>query len=166
MVANIAEIEVNKKTGKIKPIEFWSAQDTGLTVYPGGVEGQAVGSLVQGASRALFESVAYNKSAVTSLDWVSYPIMRFTDSPKVNFEFVQRTDIPSVSNGTVQPDGTSVPASTVAASGVLTTGSGEPPTASIGAAMANAFFDATGVRMRSAPMSPARVRAVLKAAGA
>jgi nicotinate dehydrogenase subunit B len=165
MVANIAEVEVNKKTGKIRPIEFWSAQDTGLSVYPGGVEGQAVGSLVQGASRALFESVAYDKRAVTSLDWVTYPILRFVDAPKINFEIVQRTDIPGVTSGTLQPNGTTAPTSTVAASGAYTAGSGEPPTTSIGAAIANAFFDATGVRMRSAPMTPARVRAVLKAAG-
>src|SRR5213076_588389 len=54
-VANIAEIQVNKKTGKITPLHIYSAQDTGLTVYPGGVENQAVGSLIQGASRALNE---------------------------------------------------------------------------------------------------------------
>ena len=102
---------------------------------------------------------------MTSLDWVSYPIMRFVDAPTITFDFVQRTDIPAVNGGTVQANGTSAPSSSVAASGVYSSGSGEPPTASIGAAIANAFFDATGVRMRSAPMTPARVRATLKAAG-
>jgi CO/xanthine dehydrogenase Mo-binding subunit len=163
-VANVAEISVNKKTGKITPIHFYSAQDTGLTVYPEGVRNQAVGSLVQGASRALNEEVTFNKHQVTGLDWVSYPIMRFKDTPEITFEYIQRTDIPATSTGIVQPNGTTTPASTVTASGVLVSGSGEPPSTCIGAAIANALFDATGVRMRSAPMTPARVRAAFKAA--
>ena len=163
-VANIVDIEVNKKTGKITPIHFYCAQDTGLTVYPEGISNQAVGSLVQGASRALYESLAFDKRQVTSLDWVTYPIMRFKDAPKITFDFVQRTDIPAVSTGTLQANGTTTPAGTVAAGGVFVGGSGEPPSTSIGAAIANAFFDATGVRMRTAPMSPARVRATMKAA--
>ena len=65
---------------------------------------------------------------------------------------------------TEKPTGTTVPAGNVA-NGILATGSGEPPTSCIGAAIANAFFDATGVRIREAPLTPARVRAVLKAAG-
>jgi CO/xanthine dehydrogenase Mo-binding subunit len=161
-VAIVADIQVNKKTGKITPKQFFAAQDTGLTVYPAGVENQAEGSLVQGASRALYEEVAFDKRRVTSLDWVGYPIMRFKDSPKITFAYIQRTDIPAVSTGTVQANGTTAPSSTVAASGVYVGGSGEPPSTCIGAAIANAFFDATGVRMRTAPMSPARVRAALK----
>ena len=163
-VANIVDIEVNKKTGKITPIHFYCAQDTGLTVYPEGIANQAVGSLVQGASRALYEALAFDKKQVTSLDWVTYPIMRFKDAPKITFDFVQRTDIPAVSTGTLQANGTTTPAGTVAAGGVFVGGSGEPPSTSIGAAIANAFFDATGVRMRTAPMSPARVRATMNAA--
>ena len=163
-VANIAVIQVNKKTGKITPLHFYSAQDTGLTVYPEGVRNQAVGSLVQGASRALSEEVTFNKRQVTGLDWVSYPILRFKDTPEITFEYIQRTDIPATSTGIVQPNGTTVPASTVAASGVYVSGSGEPPSTCIGAAIANALFDATGVRMRSAPLTPARVRAAFKAA--
>jgi nicotinate dehydrogenase subunit B len=163
-VANIVDIEVNKKTGKITPIHFYCAQDTGLTVYPEGIANQAVGSLVQGASRALYEALAFDKRQVTSLDWVTYPIMRFKDAPKITFDFVQRTDIPAVSTGTLQPNGTTTPTGTVAAGGVFVGGSGEPPSTSIGAAIANAFFDATGVRMRTAPMSAARVRATMNAA--
>jgi CO/xanthine dehydrogenase Mo-binding subunit len=155
---------VNKKTGKITPLHFYCAQDTGLTVYPEGVSNQAVGSLVQGASRVLTEEVRFNKRQVTGLDWVSYPIMRFKESPTITFEYLQRTDIPATSTGVVQPNGTTAPAGTVAANGVYVGGSGEPPSTSIGAAIANALFDATGVRMRSAPLSPARVRAAFKAA--
>ena len=109
--------------------------------------------MTQGLSRALFEQLIFNKSNVTSLDWVTYPILRFKDSPNITFSIVQRTDIPAVAS------------STTAASGLLATGSGEPPTAPIAAAVANAFFDATGVRIRQAPMTPGHVRAALKAAG-
>jgi len=164
MVSNAVEIQVNMKTGKITPLHFWSAQDTGLTVYPDGVVNQGVGSLIMGASRALSEEVRFNTKQVTSLDWVSYPIMRFQDAPTVDFEFIQRTDIPATTTGTVA-GGKSTPSSSVAAAGVFASGSGEPPLSSIGAAMANAFFDATGARIRTAPMTPARVRGVLKAAG-
>ena len=108
--------------------------------------------MTQGPSRALLEAVNFDKSHVTSLDWVTYPILRFKDSPPITFSFVQRTDIPAVDSGTV------------AANGVLATGSGEPPTAPIAAAVANAFFDATGIRIRQAPLTSARVRGVLKAA--
>jgi len=100
---------------------------------------------------------------VTSLDWVTYPIMRFQDSPKITFDYVQRTDIPAVSTGAVQANGTTAPSSTTA-TGVFVSGSGEPPSTCIGAAIANAFFDATGARIRTAPMTAAMGRAALKAA--
>jgi CO/xanthine dehydrogenase Mo-binding subunit len=153
MAGIVADISVNKKTGKITANHLYGAQDTGLSVYLGGVENQAVGSMTQGFSRAIHEELVFNKSNVTSLDWVTYPILRFKDAPPITFSVVQRTDIPAVDNGTV------------ASSGALAQGSGEPPTAPIAAAVANAFFDATGVRIREAPMTAARVRATLKAAG-
>jgi nicotinate dehydrogenase subunit B len=151
MSAIVADISLNKKTGKISATHLYGSQDTGLSVYVGGVENQAVGSMTQGLSRALYEQLGFNKSNVTSLDWVTYPILRFKDSPPISFSVIQRTDIPAVDSGTV------------ASAGALATGSGEPPTAPIAAAVANAFFDATGVRIRQAPMTPARVRATLKA---
>ena len=164
MVGIVADVNVNKKTGKIVCTHAYCAQDTGLTQYPAGVENQAVGSLTQGASRGLFEQVTFNKSNVTSLDWVTYPIMRFRDAPKISFEIIQRTDIPGNNAGTLK-NGTSVPAGSIATDGVFSSGSGEPPQSAIGAAIANAFFDATGVRIREAPMTAGRVRAVLKGAG-
>ena len=171
MVGVVADVSVNLKTGKINCTHAYCAQDTGFTQFPAGIESQAVGSLTQGASRALFEQVTFNKSNVTSLDWVTYPIMRFQDAPKISFEFIQRTDIPNngtgsgAAPGVVQANGTTVPGSTVAASGVYSSGSGEPPQSCIGAAIANGFFDATGARVRETPMSPGRIRSVLKAAG-
>ena len=94
-----------------------------------------------GLAKHLFEEVRFNKSYVTSSDWVSYPILRFKDSPGFTPVIVQRTDQPTL-------------------------GSGEPPTCPIIGAVANAFFDATGVRLHEAPFTPARVRATLKAAAA
>jgi nicotinate dehydrogenase subunit B len=141
LTAIVAEIEVNTKTGKISVSHVVGAQDAGLTVNPGLVENQIEGCLVQGCSRALLEEVKFNKSNVTSLDWQSYPVLRFKDVPKVTPVVVQRTDLPS-------------------------SGSGEPTTAGVPAAIANAFFDATGVRLRQYPMTPAVVRAALKAAKA
>ena len=77
---------------------------------------------------------------VTSQDWVTYPIMRFKEHPSVTVAVFQRTD--------------QVP-----------TGAGEPLVPGTPAAIANAFFDATGVRIRQVPMTAGRVRATLKAAG-
>jgi len=153
MAGIVADIKLNKTTGKISVPNLYGAQDTGLSVYIGGVENQGVGSMTQGLSRALLEQVNFNKSNVTSLDWITYPILRFYDAPKISFSVIQRTDIPAVDSGSV------------AANGALATGSGEPPTAPIAAAVANAFFDATGVRIKQTPMNPARVRNLLKAAG-
>ncbi len=144
----VADIEVNKKTGKILAKTLHVAGDAGLIVYPGGSENNEEGAAMQGLSRALYEQVVFNKSQVTSLDWVTYPMVRFKDAPKVYIHGLTRTDVPD-------PSGP----------GSRTTGSGEPALAPVGAAVANAFFDATGARIREAPMSPGRVRAVLKAAG-
>jgi CO/xanthine dehydrogenase Mo-binding subunit len=136
----IAEIEVNKKTGKIVVKKIFMAMDAGLSVNPAFVENQIVGGAVQAASKVLYEQVTFDKRRVTGIDWVTYPILRFKDSPEVTAIVVQRTD--------------KVPG-----------GVGETPIPPVQAAIANAFFDATGVRLREAPMTPARVRGALKAAG-
>jgi len=144
----VADIEVNKKTGKIVAKTLHVAGDAGLIAYPEGSENNEEGAAVQGLSRAIAEEVTFNSKQVTSLDWVTYPMLRFKDAPKVFIHGLTRTDVPD-------PSGP----------GSRTTGSGEPALAPIAAAVANAFFDATGVRLYEAPMSPRRVRAALKAAG-
>jgi CO/xanthine dehydrogenase Mo-binding subunit len=144
----VADIELNKKTGKILVKTLHVAGDAGLIAYPEGSENNEEGAAMQGLSRALFEEVKFSKSNVTSLDWVTYPMVRFKDAPKVHIHGLTRTDVPD-------PSGP----------GSRTTGSGEPALPPVAPAIANAFFDATGVRIREAPMTPARVRAVLKAAG-
>ena len=137
--AAIADISVNKKTGKITVQHVHQAFSAGMAIYPGGIENQMVGGITQILSRVLVEQLRYSRTNVTSLDFVSYPIMRFMDAPKVTPIVLQRV-------------------------GVTPQGVGEPVTGVAAAAVANAFFDATGVRMRTAPMTPARVRATLVAA--
>jgi nicotinate dehydrogenase subunit B len=136
----VAEIEVNKKTGKITAKHIYSALDAGLAINPALIENQMSGAVIQGVSRALYEAVSFNRTNVTGLDWVTYPILRFKDAPKVTTVVVNRKD-------------------------ELPLGAGEPAHPANVAAIANAFFDATGVRLREAPMTPGRVRGALKAAG-
>jgi len=127
-------------SGQIRVLHLYAAQVTGFTVDLEGAESQMVGSLLMGTSRALNEQVAFDGRRQTSLDWVTYPILRFKDAPKVTYKVGQRTAYPPY-------------------------GAGEVSIAPVPAAIANAFFDATGVRIREAPLTPARVRATLKAAG-
>jgi len=139
--AGITEIEVNTKTGKILVKNIYMAQEQGLAVGIAQLENQIVGGSTQAASRALHEAIAFNKSAVTSLDWVTYPMMRFKEAPKVTPIVVQNTSI-------------------------TTQGAGEPMAGAVHAGIANAFFDATGVRMHTFPLTPARVLAALRSAAA
>ena len=120
--------------------DIYGAEQPGMTVAPEQLHNQMVGCLVTGTSRALCEEVTFNAKRVTSLDWVSYHTLRFKDAPRTHVVSVDRNDL--------QPRG-----------------SGEPTIVPVGAAIANAVFDATGVRIREAPMTPPRVRAYLKAAG-
>jgi CO/xanthine dehydrogenase Mo-binding subunit len=137
-VGIVAEIEVDTVTGKIRVKHVYAAHDCGLIINPNTVEQQVEGCVVQGVSRALVEQVKFSKSRVTSLDWESYPILRYKDAPEITTVLINRPELRS-------------------------SGAGEPATAPVAAAIANAFFDATGKRIRTMPMTPARVRATLKA---
>jgi len=139
--AVVADIRVDRTTGKITVDHLYGALDAGLTVNPGLVENQMVGLLMQGTSRTLIEELRFSKSSVTSIDWATYPTLRFREAPAVTPVIVQRRD--------QQP-----------------TGAGEEVMCPVPAAIAHAFFDATGVRIRRYPMTPGVVRATLKAAGA
>src|SRR5262249_42296109 len=110
-----------------------------LVVNPGNVEAQITGQLVQTASRMLLEEVKFDEHGVTSLDWKSYPVLRFEDCPEVTPVVVQRLDQPSQ-------------------------GAGEEVMAAAAAAIAHAFFDAPGVRMTEFALTPDRVRTALKTA--
>jgi nicotinate dehydrogenase subunit B len=151
--AGVVDIELNKKTGKIVVKNAYATLDAGYVVYPDGLHNNEEGGLVQGISRGLFEEVAFDRKGVTSTDWVTYPMIRFKDAPKVTLVALQRTDVQLNA------------ATSLAAGGSRSTGAGEPAVVPMAAAIANAVFDATGVRIREAPMTPGRVRAALKAAG-
>jgi nicotinate dehydrogenase subunit B len=135
--AAVAEIEVNKETGRITAKHMYGAIDAGLAVNPGNIENQISGQLIQTVSRVLKEEVTFNTTNVTSLDWNTYPILRFEEAPQVTPIVVQRVNERS-------------------------TGAGEEVMAGAAAAIANAFFDATGVRMQEFPLTPVRVLAALK----
>jgi nicotinate dehydrogenase subunit B len=136
--AAVADIEINTRTGNIVATRLFGALDAGLIVNPALVENQIIGQMIQATSRTLKEEVTFDKSGVTSLDWVSYPVLRFAEHPHVTPVVVQRLDEPS-------------------------TGAGEEVMGATAAAIANAFFDATGVRLRQYPMTPERVKAALAA---
>ena len=137
--AAVAEIEVNRRTGNIVAKRICAALDAGQAINPALVENQIVGQVIQATSRTLKEEVRFAATGVTSLDWVSYPVLRFAEHPDVVPVVVQRLDEPS-------------------------TGAGEEVMGATAAAVANAFFDATGVRLREYPMTPERVKSALAAA--
>ena len=140
IVAVVAEIEVERKTGRIWGRKFTVAHDCGLIVNPEGLRYTIEGGLVQALSRSLFEEVRFDQNMVTSVDWLSYPILDMRDAPEsVDVVLINRPD-------------------------VAPTGAGEATSRVVPAAVANAFFDATGVRLRRAPMSPERVKAALAGA--
>jgi CO/xanthine dehydrogenase Mo-binding subunit len=112
------------------------AHDCGLIINPDGLRNQIEGNTIQATSRTLKEEVKFDRSLVTSLDWKTYPILRFTEIPDVIVELIDRPDQPAV-------------------------GAGEATTSAIPAAIANAVFDATGVRLRRVPFTPERVKAAL-----
>jgi CO/xanthine dehydrogenase Mo-binding subunit len=136
--AAVAEVEVDMQSGRVRILRLVGALDAGLVVNPLIVERQIEGQLVQTASRMLLEEVRFDQRGVTSLDWQSYPILRFEDCPAITAVVVQRT-------------------------GERSTGAGEETMAAAAAAIANAFCDATGKRMEQFPLTPARVLAALRA---
>ncbi|MBK9251230.1 MAG: xanthine dehydrogenase family protein molybdopterin-binding subunit [Proteobacteria bacterium] len=136
--ASVADIEVNLDSGQVRILHLYGALDAGLVVNPLTVEHQIEGQLVQTASRMLLEEVHFDAGRVTSLDWVGYPILRMDACPAVTPVVVQRMNERS-------------------------TGAGEETMAAAAAAIANAFFDATGRRMEQFPFTPERVLETLKA---
>jgi CO/xanthine dehydrogenase Mo-binding subunit len=160
----VADVEVNKKTGKIVAKHVYAAENNGITVGPDLVSNQTVGAVIQGLSRAMHEAPRWNAERITSIDWVTYPILRFADAPKMTVVRAQPGKYTVVPFGGGDVD---LRAGNTAAfnNGWLLTGAGEPGSAGVGAAVANAFFDATGARVRQAPMTPAVVRGSLQNAG-
>ncbi len=136
--AVVAEVEVDTSTGKVTVTRITMAYDCGLIINPDGVKNQIEGNVMQGVSRALIEEVKFDAAGVKSLDWVTYPVIRFRDIPDVQIFLINRPELPAA-------------------------GAAETPIVVVPAAIANAIFDATGARLREIPFTPERVLSALKA---
>ena len=136
-VATVCEVEVERATGRVWPRRFFVAHDCGLIINPRGLHTTIEGNVVQGVSRTLFEEVRFDERNVLSVDWATYPILEIGDAPEsIEIATINRPEEPSG-------------------------GAGEPAHVTIPAAIANAVFDATGVRMRRLPLTAERVKAAL-----
>jgi nicotinate dehydrogenase subunit B len=133
IVACIAEVQVELSSGVVRVERIVVAHDCGLIINPDGVKNQIEGNVIQSLSRALKEEVQFDEMGITSVDWETYPILTFSEVPEVEIVLIDRPDQPAV-------------------------GAGEPSTVTTAAAVANAVFDATGVRLRQIPFTPERVR--------
>ena len=135
-VAMAMEVAVDPASGRISVRRVVCAHDCGLIVNPDALRNQIEGCIVQTLSRSLHEEVTFDRSAVTSVDWASYPVLTMREVPAIEVVLIDRPDQPLL-------------------------GAGEAATAPVAAALGNAIFDATGVRLRTAPFTAARVKAVL-----
>jgi nicotinate dehydrogenase subunit B len=134
--AVVADVEVDRKTGVVRVPEVVIAADLGCVVNPDGAISQLEGGIVQAVSLTLKEQVTFDRRQISSRDWGSYPILTFPEVPRIKVILVGRSDDPPLGAG----EGSLGPAS---------------------AAVANAFADATGRRLRFLPMTAERVKAVL-----
>jgi nicotinate dehydrogenase subunit B len=137
-VAMGIEAAVERESGRIKVERVVCAHDCGQIINPDGVRAQVEGSTLQTLSRVLMEEVKFDRARVLSVDWASYPILRFSDVPELTIELIDRPAEPPL-------------------------GAGEAACTTVGAALANAVFDATGARLRTVPFTPERVKAALNA---
>jgi nicotinate dehydrogenase subunit B len=128
----IADVAVNKSTGDVSVTRVVAGQDSGLMINPDGVRHQIHGNVIQSTSRALMEEVSFDRNSVTAREWGAYPIIKFPDVPKIDVLMLPRQDQPPLGVG----ESASVPSA---------------------AAIANAIFDATGVRFRELPFTPERI---------
>lgn len=133
----VADVAVNKSTGDVSVTRVVAGQDSGLMINPDGVRHQIHGNVIQSTSRALMEEVSFDRATVVSREWGAYPIIKFPDVPKIDVLMLPRQDQPPLGVG----ESASVPSA---------------------AAIANAIFDATGVRFREPPFTPDRILAGLR----
>ena len=128
-MATVADVSVDSSTGRITLNRIVVAHDCGLIINPDGLKNQIEGNVIQSASRAILEQVNFDTSKITSVDWRTYPILRFQDIPPIDIVLIDHPEQPAWGAGEIT---------------TLTT----PP------AIANAIFDATGKRLRSVPLNP------------
>ncbi|PYS05782.1 MAG: hypothetical protein DMG17_33625 [Acidobacteria bacterium] len=134
----VADVQVDGTSGRVHVSKIVIATACGRIINPRGLRHQVQGAVLQGVSRSLFEAVKFDRSHVTSLDWQSYPVLRFPDVPDIETVLLDQRD--------VEPSG-----------------AGELATVPVAAALCNAIFDATGVRLRQVPFTPDRVKSAVAA---
>jgi nicotinate dehydrogenase subunit B len=135
-VACIADVEIDRATGKVRVPHVWAATDAGLVINPDGLKNQIEGGIIQSASWTLYEQVRFDKNGIQSRDWASYPIMTMPDVPKVTVELINRPNERPL-------------------------GAGEGSQGPAVAAIANAVAHATGKRLRDLPLDAGRVKTAL-----
>ncbi|HEY7297804.1 MAG TPA: molybdopterin cofactor-binding domain-containing protein [Xanthobacteraceae bacterium] len=135
-VAAIAEVEVDRASGRIAVPRVYAAADAGAIINPDGLANQIEGGIVQSASWTLKEEVKFDPAGIKSRDWASYPILTMPECPTVEVELIDRPEERPL-------------------------GAGEAAHGPAAAAIANAFAAATGKRLRELPLTPARVKAAL-----
>jgi CO/xanthine dehydrogenase Mo-binding subunit len=138
-IALVAEVRVHRDTGVIEPVRYVCAHDCGLIVNPETLRHVIDRQLVYGTSRALFEEVRFDENMVTSVDWKTYPVLHIGSMPgSIEIHLIDRPE-------------------------AAPSGAAEMALGLVPAAVGNAVFDATGVRLRRVPFTPARVKAALSA---
>ena len=135
--AGVAEVSVDRRSGRIKVHNYWIAADPGLVIQPTNCHAQLEGAVVYGLSAALSEELTVQGGAVQQRNFNEYKVLRMSDMPEIHTRLV--------------------------ASGAAPTGMGEVGVPTVAPAIANAVFRLTGKRLRQLPMSPERVQATLKA---
>ena len=135
-VATIAQVSVNKSTGQVKVERIVCAQDMGEIINPQGAKLQIEGGITMGLSAALFEEIEFSGGKIHTRNFDSYRITRFSDAPLIDIMLVDNPNLPPQ-------------------------GCGEPAITTIGAALANAIFDAVGARVYTLPMTPQRILAAI-----
>ena len=136
-IGTIAEVEVSRRTGVVPVKRLVCSHDCGLIVNPEALRRTIEANLIQSLSRGMKEEVRFDRGNVTSMDWISYPVVRASDvPPQVGIVLLNRPDLPPG-------------------------GAGEPASRGTAAAIANAIFDARGARVRQVPPTRARVKAAL-----
>jgi len=135
-VAVVADVSVDRATGKLRVTRAFTAVDAGQIVNPDGLKNQIEGGIIQSASWTLHEQVKFSADGIVSRDWLGYPILTMPEAPKMHTVLIDRPDQPSL-------------------------GAGEASLGPAAAAIANAFAHATGKRLRDLPFNAARVKAVL-----
>jgi len=137
-LALVVDVAVNPDSGQIRVVRTFAVADVGQVINPDGVKNQIEGGIVQTTSWTLKEQVAFSAQSIETTDWVSYPILRFSEVPEIEVILIDRPELPFV-------------------------GAGEAVQGPMAAAIANALTDALGVRLRDLPFTPGVVREALRA---